>query len=102
MAMPSKDSLAPGRPADFAAAMQDPAREFAHPADVVARRDWSVHDRYAVLRQWKYDLGQLHVATEENMPATGPVTPVTIGDIHAAMEALGMPTDADPVDSKGA
>lgn len=89
-------------PADLAAAMQDPAREFVHPNDIVARHDWSVVDRYAVLRQWKYDLGQLNLATEENMPPTGPVSPVTIADIHAAMASLGMPLDADPVANKGA
>jgi hypothetical protein len=91
-----------GRPAALAAAMQDPGREFRRPDDVVARTDWSIADRFAVLRQWKYDLGQLQVATEENMPPGGPGSPVTIADVHAAMEALGMPPGAEPAPTKGA
>ncbi|MEO7386619.1 MAG: hypothetical protein ABIX37_06770 [Gammaproteobacteria bacterium] len=87
---------------ELEAAMKDPGREFNRPADVAARHDWSVEERHAILRQWKYDLGQLHLATEENMPPSGKDATVTIGNIHEAMESLGVPTDSDSGPSKGA
>jgi len=94
---------------ELEAALQDPAREFKSPAEVATRLDWSVEERCSVLQQWKYDIGQLHVAAEENMPAsdeqepfTGSPERVTIGDVHKAIESLGMPTHSDSGPTKGA
>jgi hypothetical protein len=91
------------------AALQDPAREFSCPADVAARRDWTIEERYAVLSQWKYDIGQVDLATEENMPPSDEhmrfsdsQDQVTIADIHKAIESLGMPTDTISGPTKGA
>jgi hypothetical protein len=86
----------------FEKAMLSPAECFAQPADVL-RESWTREQKYQVLRQWKYDIGQLHVATEENMQPDRPRSdPVSVGQVHDAMEALGYAPDTDPVPSKGA
>ncbi|MEO8445645.1 MAG: hypothetical protein ABI567_11630 [Gammaproteobacteria bacterium] len=84
------------------AAMLSPSAAFQHPAEVVRQAGWSAEQKLRVLRQWKYDLGQLQVATEENMPPAIPVMDVSIRDIHAAMTALGYAPDTDPAPTKGA
>lgn len=85
------------------AALQSPGREFSHPAEVAARRNWTVEERLAVLRQWRYDIGQADVATEENIPPgdkqlrfSRARSQVTIADVHKAIESLGMPTNTEP------
>lgn len=91
-----------------AEAMLNPAACFREPRQVLDQR-WTDDDKYKVLRQWKYDLGQLQVATEENMPPPPGADdrgkqppPATIKQIHAAMAAMGYPMNADPVPTKGA
>jgi hypothetical protein len=86
----------------FEDAMLEPDRWFQHPNEILAEA-WSAEDKYRVLRQWKYDIGQLHVATEENMQPDKPrADPVTLKQVHEAMEALGYAPDADAGPSKGA
>lgn len=83
-------------------AMLKPAAYFSKP-DQVLTQPWSPEDKFRVLRQWKYDIGQLHVATEENMGPPRPAPePVSIAEIHAAMEALGYNPEANPAPTKGA
>jgi hypothetical protein len=57
---------------DFKEAMKNPARQFASPEAVKAAADLDTVQKLALLRQWKDQLQQLLVATEENMP--GPET----------------------------
>lgn len=102
-------NAAPDRDQVLAAALKDPARQFRCPADVAVRDDWTVEQRHAVLRQWKYDIGQHDVATEENMlpgdqqlPAAVERRRITIGDVHKAIESLGISPNADSVPTKGA
>mgnify|MGYP001428858037 CR=1 FL=1 len=90
----------------LATAMSKPAECFRDPQEVLAEA-WTPDEKFQVLRQWKYDIGQLHLATEENMqPADSPLErrqePVSLKQIHAAMTALGYDPASDPVPSKGA
>lgn len=88
-------------------AMLNPGRCFSHPREVLVQ-SWNAEDKYRVLRQWKYDVGQLQVATEENMPPpeggsnVASPKPASLKDINAAMEELGFSATADPVPNKGA
>jgi hypothetical protein len=86
------------------AAMLRPAASFKDPREVVAG-PWTSEQKYQVLRQWKYDIGQLHLATDENMgpaAATAAGETVSLSDIHAAMETLGYKPEADSTPTKGA
>ncbi len=86
----------------FESAMLKPAELYQSPQQVLAE-PWSPEDKFRVLRQWKYDIGQLHVATEENMaPAKPGPDPVSLEQIHTAMTQLGYDPDADRAPTKGA
>lgn len=49
----------------FESAMLKPAELYQSPQQVLAE-PWSPEDAFRVLRQWKYDIGQLHVATYDS------------------------------------
>ena len=86
----------------FESAMLKPGHYFRLPRDVLAE-PWTDDQKFRVLRQWKYDIGQLHVATEENMaPARTTPDPVSLEQIHEVIEELGLNPDGDPVPTKGA
>ena len=53
---------------DFASAMKDPGQTFGSPEALEASRNFSDEQKHAILVQWKDQLQQLMVATEENMP----------------------------------
>jgi hypothetical protein len=53
---------------DFASAMKNPGRTFGSPEALEASRNFSDEQKHAILLQWKDQLQQLMVATEENMP----------------------------------
>jgi hypothetical protein len=53
---------------DYAKALDDPAAQFAEPADIVAADELSKEQKIALLRQWAYDEREIAVATEEGMP----------------------------------
>ncbi len=57
---------------DVSQAMKDPARTFGSPEAVESSIELTSGQKHAVLLQWKDQLQQLMVATEENMP--GPET----------------------------
>ena len=55
-------------PIDYAKALDDPAAQFAEPADIVAAGGLTKEQKIALLRQWAYDEREIAVATEEGMP----------------------------------
>jgi len=57
---------------DLQTAMKNPARTFGTPEAIENSTELSAEQKHAVLLQWKDQLQQLMVATEENMP--GPET----------------------------
>jgi len=82
-------------------AMLKPAECYQSPSQVL-EEPWSPEDKFKVLRQWKYDIGQLHVATEENMgPASPRPDPVSLEQIHAAMTAMGYDPETGAAPTKG-
>lgn len=63
---------------DIDTAMKNPARTFGTPEAVEATAGLTHAQKHAVLLQWKDQLRQLMVATEENMPG-----PETASDANA-------------------
>ena len=57
---------------DLGSAMKNPGRTFGSPEVLEASTDFSDEQKHNLLLQWKDQLQQLMVATEENMP--GPET----------------------------
>ena len=53
---------------DFEQAMKNPGRTFGSPSVLEASTDFSVEQKRAILLQWKDQLTQLKVATQEGMP----------------------------------
>jgi hypothetical protein len=87
----------------FETAMLKPSDCFRQPRDVLAE-PWTRNRKFQVLRQWEYDLGQLDVATDENMPPPPPSLAhreVSLGAIHDAMAELGYAPESTPAPSKG-
>lgn len=52
---------------DLDVILKDPSAAFSGPRDVLAHVDLSHEDKIRVLRQWRYDLVQLQVASAENL-----------------------------------
>jgi hypothetical protein len=53
---------------DFQQAMKNPGRTFGTPASLEASTDFTLAQKRAILLQWKDQLTQLKVATQEGMP----------------------------------
>jgi hypothetical protein len=47
--------------------LRDPSAAFPEPGDVLSQEDLSRDDKVRILRQWRYDLVQLQVASGENL-----------------------------------
>lgn len=54
---------------DIENAKLDPTEYFDDPKQVLNHTDLESNDKVSILRQWEYDLRELLVAEEENMPA---------------------------------
>jgi len=79
----------------FDAAMQDVAKVYGSPADLLADDDLTRPQKLKLLQQWDYDLGLLLVAAEENM--AGPDSGKTSERLRAVRDAIKrLGVDADP------
>ncbi|MDX1431237.1 MAG: hypothetical protein R3286_02195 [Gammaproteobacteria bacterium] len=84
---------------DYEKAMLDPTSVFHHPAEIVARRDFSQRQKIEVLRSWEYDARELDVAEEENMG--GGESGELLDQILEALRLLGAhPVDHAPAPTK--
>ena len=70
----------------FDAAMQDVAKVYQSPADLLADDDLSRPQKLKLLQQWDYDLGLLLVAAEENM--AGPDSGKASERLRAVRDAI--------------
>ncbi len=68
--------------------MKDPGRTFGSPEALEASRDFSDEQKRAILLQWKDQLQQLLVATEENMPETETSSGVNADCLRRIVDAL--------------
>lgn len=78
---------------DFASAMKNPGQTFGSPEALEASRNFSDEQKHALLLQWKDQLQQLMVATEENMPGPETASGVNADCLARIVDAL---TRLDP------
>lgn len=69
------------------------------PAQLLQRDDLSRDEKIALLREWEQDAREQMVAEEENMIGSGTVAE-NLGDILAALAALGADREAAPPPTK--
>jgi hypothetical protein len=74
---------------DFANAMKNPGRSFGSPEALEAATGFSPAQKQAILRQWKDQLEQLLVATDENMPGPETSSGVNADCLRRVVNALG-------------
>ena len=73
---------------DIQKAMQNPSRLFATPEAIESSVDLTPQQKHAVLMQWKDQLQQLLVATEENMPGPESASGVNADCLRRVMDAI--------------
>ena len=69
-------------------AMKNPAGVFGTPEAIVISTELSAEQKHAVLLQWKDQLQQLMVATEENMPAPESASGANADCLRRIVDAL--------------
>ena len=73
---------------DFASAMKNPGRTFGSPEALEASGELTAGQKHAVLLQWKDQLQQFMVATEENMPGPETASGVNADCLRRVVDAL--------------
>ena len=73
---------------DFASAMKNPGRTFGSPEALEASGNFSDEQKHAILLQWKDQLQQLMVATEENMPGPDSSSGMNADCLRRIVDAL--------------
>lgn len=73
---------------DFSKAMKNPGRAFPTPEAVEQAEDLSPEQKHAVLTQWRNQLEQLMVATEENMPGPESASGANADCLRRIVDAL--------------
>lgn len=69
-------------------AMKNPGRIFGTPEALEASAELSGEQKHAVLLQWKDQLQQLMIATEENMPGPETASGVNADCLRRVVDAL--------------
>ncbi|MGH8242005.1 MAG: hypothetical protein ACRETY_01505 [Steroidobacteraceae bacterium] len=69
-------------------AMKNPARLFGTPESLESSTELTAGQKHAVLLQWKNQLEQLLVATEENMPGPESASGVNADCLRRVVDAL--------------
>lgn len=69
-------------------AMKNPARTFGSPEAVESSTGFTAAQKRAILLQWKDQLQQLMVATEENMPGPETASGVNADCLRRVVDAL--------------
>ena len=77
---------------DYEKALLSPAKEFAHPKDVLAEKSFTHEQKINVLRRWQYDALELEVAEEENM---GGDSVSLLSDVLSALHSLNAEVDTE-------
>ena len=91
---------------NFEAMLVDPSEYFDRPADILAAATLSVDQKRELLKRWEYDIREMMVADEENMPdksgSSDELAHDRLPEIAAALSELGVdPDDTDPPTKQG-
>lgn len=81
--------------------ISNPAATFKRPEDVCDDSRLSRAEKIKVLQRWEYDAREMEVAEEENM-ASGTTDKVTLADVLAALNELGVTADGSEAADKKA
>ncbi len=73
---------------DLQKAMKNPSRTFGTPEAVESSGELTAEQKHAVLLQWKDQLQQLMVATEENMPGPETSSGINADCLRRVVDAL--------------
>jgi hypothetical protein len=73
---------------DLQDAMKNPARTFGSPEAIESSTELSGEQKHAVLLQWKDQLQQLMVATEENMPGPETASGINADCLRRVVDAI--------------
>lgn len=73
---------------DIGSAMMNPARAFGTPEAIEESTELTHEQKHALLLQWKDQLQQLLVATEENMPDPDTASGADAGCLQRIVDAL--------------
>lgn len=73
---------------DLQDAMKNPARIFGSPEAIESSTELSATQKHAVLLQWKDQLQQLMVATEENMPGPETTSGINADCLRRVVDAM--------------
>lgn len=73
---------------DLQDAMNNPARAFGSPEAIEASSELSAQQKHSVLLQWKDQLQQLMVATQENMPGPETASGVNADCLRRVVDAI--------------
>jgi hypothetical protein len=73
---------------DFASAMKNPGRAFGSPELLEASGELTAGQKHAVLVQWKNQLEQLMIATEENMPGPETASGINADCLRRVVDAI--------------
>lgn len=72
---------------DVEKAKLDPASVYSSPREVLSDSSITREDKIDILKRWEYDVREIMVAEEENMPADN--SAVLLEEIIAALKELG-------------
>lgn len=73
---------------DLQTAMNNPAKAFDTPEAIESSTEFTNEQKHAILLQWKDQLEQLMVATEENMPGPESRSDVNADCLQRVVDAL--------------
>lgn len=82
-------------------ALIDPAGEFNTPEELVMNEELSREQKIEILRRWEYDVRELQVAEEENMPGPQPIALDRVLKALRSLDAPSGPDDAAPTKQGG-
>lgn len=77
---------------DIDRALMDPANVFCTPQKVLESQDLSHQQKIEILRHWEYDVRELQVAEEENMPGQ---SRIALDEILKALREFGAGVDTE-------
>jgi len=83
---------------DFEQIKLDPTEHFSAPEEVLASDELTTAQKIEILQRWKYDVCELQVAEEENMPSTNDTSDL-LQRISLLLRQLGASHNPDDMPS---
>lgn len=75
--------------------LKDPSDAFHDPTEVLVQARLTRDEKVQILKQWRYDLFQMQVASDENLPGDNVKVATTIRKIDECLRQLRAEPDAN-------